>query len=207
MNEKLYGAGESFAEEPKFYVWTYRHNYAGGGLYQLYVSVRGKMLIGTGRITRHITNPVLHKDIQALNYEFGSDGLKGSDNEVISDIYADVEIWRGAAVVVDGKGALGVVGVVEESGLVPNDVPQPYPSVSQAPVELWERAPRLINNCGASINACYNPKSATGADYAHPLDRAMKIAANENQKRAGDVQKEKRVRTFSTFGFRRAGVL
>ena len=150
---------------------------------------------------------MLHKDIQSLNYEFGAGDSYGAggDNR-IWDIYTDVEIWRGAVARIDTDGALDVVGNEGKVNTGMSDDPEGY-VVEADPIAAWEIAPRLIDNSGASINARYNPKSATGADYAHPLDRAIKIGANENQKRTGDVQKERRVRTFSTFGFRRAGVL
>ena len=182
MNENL-ETGESFEKgSVKLYVWTYRHNYADKGLYQLYVSAKGKMLIGT-QITevQYPEQPgklIPHKDIQSLGYEFGSDGATGGTpggtvpREV--DVYADVEAWRGVVVSVDAKGVLEYVG--NEAGLKVDPQPAPQPFADM------EIAPSLIGN------PSYKPKDATGADYWNPLDHPFKINGNDDQLRPGDTR-------------------
>ena len=181
MNENLCeGMGESFQGDIKLYVWLYRHNFADTGLHQLYISAKGKMLIG-----RDLgTVPSPHRDIQSLGYEFGPNGV----NSFQCGVYADIEIWRGAVVRVDATGAMVVVG--NEAGAV-----TPC-GVEEAPMSEWERAPSLENN------PHYNPKRATGAAFVEPLDRKIRINANDVQVTTGSVQKEGRVNTVPVFRYR-----
>jgi len=174
------GEGESFSGNVTLYVWTYRHNYTDGGLYQLYVSVKGKMLIGRGLVTLP-PDPIFHKDIQALGYEFGP-GFSHSNPPVWQDIYAEVEIWRGAVVDVLANGVMAVAGNEAEVRAIDRNGNEA--KVEEAPIADWEVAPSLIGN------PTYNPLAATGPKYAHPADHYIKV-----QKVAGDVQEEKRVRT------------
>jgi hypothetical protein len=205
-NLEIGGPGESFNGCVKVYVWTYRHNYTDKGRYQLYISVRGDMLIGTGILPPGDTPAPLHRDIQSLNYEFGPGYYGGINPGPPRPIYAEVEIWRGAVVAVDSNGRLtdcfdanGVAKVaVAVPGVATYDAgvemidyagdslpplavqpPLPVPAVS-----VWEPAPSLIGN------PTYKPLSATGPRYAHPADHTIKV-----QKLAGDVQQELRVRT------------
>ena len=205
MNRNLeIGQGEVFSEAPKLYVWTYRHNYTDTGLYQLYISVKGKMLIGTGLRPGPGSPPlpVRHKDIQSLNYEFGKDGsTDGRDGEPVpTEIYADVEIWRGAVVRVNASGRIALVG--NEAGVETLDG-----GVSEAPISDWERAPSLEGNPN------YNPKNAAGAAYVEPLERGIAIESNNVQKATGsvpkasgdrwqDAQEQGRVNTVPNFRFR-----
>ena len=186
VNPNLY-EGASFEGTPTLYIWTYRHNFADRGLYQLYVSAKGKMDIGEGWRT---PSPIAvrHKDIQSLAYEFGSDGSAGRPAYPIP-VIVDVEIWRGAVVFVNARGELEVAG--NEAGVITLDGP-----VERLPISDWERAPSLI------CNPNYDPRRATGAAFVEPLERAITIRENMNQLRAGDVQK--RVRTVTPFQFRAA---
>jgi hypothetical protein len=193
MNDRLSAEGESITDV-KLYVWTYRHNFTDTGLYQLYVSAKAKVLIGKGYGRGPGQSPVAvrHKDIQSLGYEFGSDGVSGGgDGEVVvADRYATIEIWRGAVVRVNAKGVIEVVG--NEAGAVTIDG-----GVEKAPIVAWERAPSLEGK------PSYDPKAATGAEYVLPLDHEVKVPVeNSVQKRAGDVQAEKRVQTVSPFRLR-----
>jgi len=195
-NENLKTGGEGFSDltKVKFYVWTYRHNYTDTGLYQLYVSVKGPMLIGKGYGPPDPEKLIPHRDIQSLRYEFGSDIYGGGGGAVQKDIYANVEIWRGAVIRVDAKGAITVVG--NEAGVITID----NKGVERAPISDWERAPSLAGNQN------YDPKKATGAEYVEPLERAIAIESNDVQKATGsipksggdswqDAQEQKRVNT------------
>jgi hypothetical protein len=185
MNENLNKeVGESFRGDVKLYVWLYRHNFADTGLYQLYVSAKGKMLIGQDFELAKWTHP--HRDIQSLAYEFGPNDR--DDGLVQCDVCADVEIWRGAVVRIDATGAIKVVG--NEAGAVTIE------GVAQAPMSDWERAPSLENN------SHYNPKRATGAAFVEPLDRVVRINQNDIQVRTGSVQTEGRVRTVTPYRYR-----
>jgi hypothetical protein len=186
-------AGESFDGNVTLYVWTYRHNYTDTGLYQLYVSVQGKMLIGKGIKTECGGDPILHNDIQALGYEFGRDGYEGWENPYPVDVYANVEIWRGAVVDVNARGILEVVG--NEAGVIPYKGSEE--DVQAAPVSAWERAPSLI------CNENFNPQSALGIPYVTPLERNIRIWENKMQKETGDV----RTRVKVTSPVRRAACL
>jgi len=209
------GEAINFEGTPTLYVWTYRHNFADRGLYQLYISAKGKMFIGWEIRERCITDPPEpHKDIQSLYYEFGNFRDAGSRTELERvPVYADVEIWRGVVILVDHAGRLVVAGTqncpdnpslnmplvsmpwtpVQEvpGGLLP--LPQHQP-VNAAPMSHWERAPSLI------CNPNYNPRSATGPRFVEPLERAITIRENAVQREAGDVQS--RVRVFSPWRFR-----
>ena len=187
MNENL-RVGVNFESTPTLYVWTYRHNFADKGTYQLYVSAKGKMDIGTSWYDQEERIP--HKDIQSLNYEFSGDG--SSISSVERPVFADIEIWRGAVVEVDRTGVMTIAGNL--GGVVPN-YPNYTPSaVVEAPMSDWEHAPSLI------CNPNYNPKAATGAAFVEPLERAISIRENSVQKEAGDVQQ--RVRTITPFRYR-----
>jgi len=177
MNENLKGEGENLTDV-KLYVWTYRHNYTDTGLYQLYVSVKGNMLIGKG--TSDV--PVPHKDIQSPSYEFGSNGI----TPVPSDVFAVVEIWRAAVVRVNARGAIKAVGIEA-------DVDD---GIEKTPIVAWEMAPSLIDN------PHYDPTKATGAGFVEPLDRVKVITENKVQKTPGSVQKEGRVRTMNPYRYR-----
>jgi len=183
VNPHLYEVGENLTNV-KLYVWTYRHNYTDTGLYQLYISAKGKMLIGSEWRTERI--PYLsqpHKDIQALGYEFGTDRPGGFiEKPVLVDVYADVEIWRGAVVRVNASGEIMMVG--NEAGAIPS-----VGGVEVAPMSDWEIAPSLQGNKN------YNPKCASGAPYWNPLDHPARINQNLYQLRPGDVQAEGRVAT------------
>ena len=191
MNELLNeGLGEIFQEKVTLYCWLYRHNFVDTGLYQLYISAKGKMLIGE-QLEPEVfrTPPQPNKDIQGLAYEFGSDRPgSGMIKKVWRPVFADVEIWRGAVVRVDATGAISIVG--NEAGVVTDKI------VEEAPMSDWEKAPSLINN------PHYNPKCATGAGFVEPLDRAKKINGNDVQTKAGSTQNQYRVRTFQFFRFR-----
>ena len=191
MNPNLEeGNGGNFISTPTLYVWTYRHNFTDTGLYQLYVSAKGKMDIGT-EIVWHSDpdKPVRHKDIQSLAYEFGSDSLTaGGSTPREVRVIADIEIWRGTVVRVNARGELEVVG--NEAGVVTID----GRGVESAPMSEWERAPSLI------CNPNYDPRRATGAAFVEPLERAITIRENTVQKQAGDVQR--RVNTVTPFRFR-----
>lgn len=187
-------AGANFEGTPTLYVWTYRHNYTDTGLYQLYISAQGRMDIGTALIKKSREWDLPHKDIQALRYEFSGDGSDGRDEWVQIPVYAPVEIWRGAVAKVNAKGELEIVG--NEAGVRaglhnPENPNEPDEIVEAFPLCDWEQAPSL---CG---NPNYNPKDATGAAFVEPLERAISIAENTVQKRAGNVQA--RVRTFTPF--------
>jgi len=184
MNDRL-NTGENITDV-KLYVWLYRHNFADKGLYQLYISAKGRMLIGK---YQGPGEPVPHRDIQSLGYEFSGNSATGPG---MRDCYADVEIWRGAVVRVDATGAITVVG--NEAGVVVG--PLEDEPVESAPLALWERAPSLINN------PHYNPLAATGAAFVEPLDRVEKISGNTVQQRAGSVQNEQRVRVVTPFRYR-----
>lgn len=185
-NDNLDKGGEVLTE-PTLYVWTYRHNYTDTGLYQLYVSVKGKMKIG--KTNAKTPQPIFHKDIQSLRYEFGKNG-KGEDSEQWHDQIATIEIWRGAVVRVNAKGEIEVVG--NEAGVITND----GSGVEKAPIIDWERAPSLENNDN------YKPQAATGAGFVEPLDREKAIPENDKQKAPGSVQKEGRVKVTNPFKFR-----
>ena len=186
--EKDAGAYFEKVSTPTLYVWTYRHNFADKGLYQLYVSVKGKMDIGTALRpwTRDWTVP--HNDIQSLNYEFGGDGTGGTAGIEECAVIVDIEIWRGAVVELDATGAIAVVGNLAEV------IVNYEGKVEAAPMSDWERAPSLV------CNPNYNPKAATGAAFVEPLERAISIRENAIQKQAGDVQK--RVNTVTPFRYR-----
>jgi len=189
VNPNLY-EGANFEGTPKLYVWTYRHNFTDTGLYQLYVSAKGKMDIGEGwKTPPPYVIPVRHEDIQSLAYEFGaddSDGVQPPPKRV--PVIVDVEIWRGAVARVNARGELEVVG--NEAGVVTID----GSVVERLPLSDWERAPSLI------CNPNYDPRLATGAAFVEPLERALTIRENTVQKQAGDVQS--RVRTITPFRYR-----
>jgi len=209
MNPNLeIDAGQVFEDDTAtFYVWTYRHNYTDKGLYQLYVSVKGKMDIG--EVYRTYAVPptrVLHNDIQSLHYEFGNRGYGGIHGEWVR-VIADVEIWRGVVVHVNHKGELVVAGTqnmddwaLPEVGEVPgglrplDDEPYVHVPVNPDPVSEWERAPSLVRNPN------YVPRRATGAAFVEPLERAISIGENSFQMQAGDVQR--RVNTVNPYRFR-----
>ena len=183
MNDNLNeGKGENLTGDVKLYVWTYRHNFVDTGLYQLYISVKGTMRIGHGlqEIDDTYTNPVPHRDIQSLRYEFGSDGSKivGGKRMVETPIVADVEIWRGAVVRVNAKGEITFVG--NEAGAVVG--PEKDEPVESAPISLWEVAPSLEGNPN------YKPQEATGAAFVVPLERAKLIPENKVQKATGNAK-------------------
>ena len=189
MNENL-EVGESFVEgSVKLYVWTYRHNYGDTGLYQLYVSARGKMLIGTAlRLVTKPGNEIPHDDIQALVYEFGSNGSTPDEEIIVPyDVYDDVEVWRGAVVRFTTAGVINYIG--NEAGLKAEPQPEPQP------LSDMEIAPSLI------CNPSYKPKDATGADYWNPLDHPIRINENSVQKRPGDTR-ERGLRVVPTARFR-----
>jgi len=172
-NLELDGAGETLTGV-KLYVWTYRHNHADRGLYQLYVSAKGKMNIGTEWV-RLPPEQVLHKDIQSLNYEFGGN-LAIEGPLVERPVIVDIEIWRGAVVTLQPSGAIDIVGNLAEVRTIDGR------AVLAAPMSDWERAPSLIRNPN------YNPGTATGTAYVRPLDRAIQIQGNAVQTRPGNVQ-------------------
>ena len=186
-NKNLEGEGESFKDgKIKLYVWLYRHNFAGTGLYQLYISAKGKMLIGSE--FKQVTIQRSHKDGQSLHYEFGSD-----PNCLIveqCDVIVDIEIWRGAVVRVDETGAIKVVG--NEAGVITLDG-----EVKRVPMTDWERAPSLEGN------PHYNPQKATGPAFVEPLDRVVKINENAAQVRTGVIQTGAggRVRTIDPYTY------
>jgi len=199
------GAGIQFECTPTLYVWTYRHNFADRGLYQLYISAKGKMFIGT-KWGVYVGPPVEHRDIQSLYYEFGNFRSGIVRGQV--PVYADVEIWRGAVVFVDHTGRLTMAGtqVLDVTadvpgGLVPGVVQGVIPPlarlepVASSPMSEWERAPSLI------CNPNYVPRRATGAAFVEPLERARSITGNSLQQQAGDVQS--RVNTVSPYRYRR----
>jgi len=211
MNPNLeIDAGQMFeGNTATFYVWTYRHNYTDKGLYQLYVSVKGKMDIGEEYRTYTVPpTQVLHNDIQSLYYEFGNLGPHGGGiHGEWARVIADIEIWRGVVVHVNNKGELIVAGTQNmddwalpgvgevPGGLRPlDDEPYVHVPVNPDPVSEWERAPSLI------CNPNYDPKRATGAAFVEPLERAISIRENTEQKEAGDVQT--RVRVVNPFRFR-----
>jgi hypothetical protein len=182
------GASIQFEGTPKLFVWTYRHNFADRGLYQLYISAKGKMFIGTEIRTIDIGETVYHKDIQSLRYEFDSlrNGQRTEDRQV--DVYATVEVWRGAVAKVNARGELEIVG--NEAGVVTDivvrdrvrgSVTYPGPVVERLPLSDWERAPSLI------CNPNYNPLLATGAAFVGPLERALSISGNAVQSTAGST--------------------
>ena len=189
MNENLNNcSGESFQKNPKLYCWLYRHNYVDTGLYQLYVSVKGKILIGEQLCGCPSGSVTPHRDIQSLGYEFGPNERDDSTDFEWHPVYADIEIWRGAVVRVDSRGEIQFVG--NEAGAVtPN-------AIEALPMSEWERAPSLENN------PHYNPKKATGAAFVEPLDRTFRINENDVQAKAGSVQKENRVRVVPVFRYR-----
>jgi len=182
MNKNLKegGPGESFQGKVTLYCWLYRHNYVDTGLYQLYISAKGKILIGED----YSKKPQSHWDIQSLSYEFGPDMSSG----IMCPVIADIEIWRGAVVRVDATGAISIVG--NEAGAVTRD------GVEEAPMSGWERAPSLENN------PHYKPKRATGAAFVEPLDRTVRINQNDVQVRTGSVQTERRVNTVPVYRYR-----
>jgi len=197
MNENLNeDRGESLTGDIKLYVWTYRHNFADTGLYQLYISIKGKMLIG--RAVQTVPDVVRlqpHRDIQSLRYEFGPD-LNASvpDTSRVSGVVADVEIWRGAVVRVNPKGEITFVG--NEAGVVVG--PEKDEAVEKAPIASWEVAPSLEGN----VN--YRPRDATGAAYVAPLDRKIPVTDNSvqtKQPRPND-NPTGTVRTISPFRLR-----
>ena len=200
------GPGESFNGCVKVYVWTYRHNYTDKGRYQLYISVRGEMEIGTVCVPPGDEPPPPHRDIQSLNYEFGPGFYGESRYYPPRPLFAEVEIWRGAVVAVDTDGRLtdcfDANGVARTAVTVPGVATydagvemidyagNPLPPLAVQPplpvpaVSVWELAPSLIGN------PTYKPLSATGPRYAHPADHTIQV-----KKLAGDVQQERRVRT------------
>ena len=215
MNPNLEeGAGANFEDTPTLFVWTYRHNFTDKGLYQLYISVKGRMDIGTTtKLERWKEDaPIIHKDIQALYYEFGNDDLdsEGGIRVHTQTVYKNIEIWRGAVVFVDHTGTLTMAGKhdLNPEDVIPGDVntdrvimwthkPReviPGPNVEEAPISDWERAPSLMGNPN------YRPMCATGPAFVEPLERAISISENDVQKRAGDVQK--RVRTTTPWRYR-----
>ena len=191
LNPLLEEEGAMFIGTPTLYVWTYRHNFTDTGLYQLYVSAKGKMEIGDGPGPGPGPghgNPIRHKDIQSLNYEFGGDGWRPGKPGLPPPwhpIIIDVEVWRGAVARVNARGELEVVG--NEAGVIPLG----DGTVERIPMSDWELAPSLISNPN------YNPRRATGAAFVEPLERAITIRENLNQLQAGDVQQ--RVRTVTPF--------
>ena len=163
VNENLsLDQGEYLSGPLTLYIWTYRHNYSDSGLYQLYVSVKGQVLIGQ-KVTR-IPPQTQHWDIQSLGYEFGGTWVE--------DVYADVEIWRGAIVRVNAKGEITMVG--NEAGAIPL-----VGSAEGAPMSEWEVAPSLRGNPN------FSPRAALGAGVVAPLDRAIRIPENSVQKATG----------------------
>jgi len=187
MNENLRSEGESFCGDMTLYCWLYRHNYVDTGLYQLYISVKGKMLIGEQPEIDTTRQP--HRDIQSLGYEFGPDTM--AVNYIMRPVCADIEIWRGAVVRLDPTGRITFVG--NEAGAVtPVGIDEPPPTT----IAGMERAPSLINN------PHYNPKRATGPAFVEPLDRTVKINKNNEQLKAGSTQKERRVTTVPVFKYR-----
>jgi len=204
---QVLGAGDriNFEDIPTLYVWTYRHNFSDSGLHQLYVSAKGKMKIGEYikmvPLWENGLPPILHQDIQSLNYEFGDDigGTAGKNVLVPRKIavIVDIEIWRGAVVSVDSDGTLNLENGDEGFGLrvnYPNQVRALPDTVAHLPMSDWEVAPSLVGNPN------YNPRAATGPAFVEPLERAISISGNSVQQRAGNVQQ--RVRTTTPWRYR-----
>jgi len=192
MNKNLAedGNGESFLGGVTLYCWLYRHNFADTGLYQLYISAKGKMLIGEAVCKVPIIVPgEPYDDIQSLEYEFGLDNPDVPKVMLKKcPIIADIEIWRGAVVRVDATGKLVIVGNEADA--------KTRHGVEEAPMSRWERAPSLEDN------PHYNPKRATGAAFVEPLERTVRIPGNAVQVKAGSVQTERRVNTVPVYRYR-----
>jgi len=168
------GKGENFKGDVALYVWIYRHNFADMGLYQLYISAKGKMEIGTGQKIEIIPPPpVKYIDIQDPNYENPAE-----ENGVVIEritsfaIERDIEIWRSVVVRVNARGVLELIG---------NEASVDEPGKVQ--ISDLERAPSLEGNKN------YNPRGASGAEYVEPLERAEAIHENDVQKATGSVPK------------------
>ena len=186
MNENLSPDRGEDIVDVKLHVWTYRHNFVGAGLYQLYISAQAKMLIGKGFAP--VAEQIQHHDIQSLAYEFGDDCSNACR---MTDIIADIEIWRGVVVRVNARGEIVTVG---NEGCVLADITNQ--TVGQTPMSNWERAPSLRNN------ANYNPRNATGTMFVAPLERPISIQENSTQKATGDVQADGSIRTILPFRYR-----
>ena len=168
----------------ELYVWLYRHNYTDTGLYQLYVSVKGEMLIGHGPGSHVIRESKPHKDIQSLGYEFGKDPSSEHEQDFTAPFVAEVEIWRGAVVRVNAKGVIEVVG--NEAGVetIAEKTEENARGVEKAPIVAWEKAPRLQDNNGKDINTHYYPGKATGAEYVEPLERHIPVTESRGIQKA-----------------------
>ena len=182
------GKDESFQNDIELYVWLYRHNFADTGLFQLYISAKGKMQIGCQIEDALPQQP--NDDIQGIPYEFGFDPGKPGPS-IYSPVVEDIEIWRAVVVRVDATGAIKVVGKEAKAG---DETVEGVVKVEK--MSDWERAPSLENN------PHYNPKNATGAAFVEPLDRTVKINANDVQVRTGSVQTEGRVNTVPVYRYR-----
>jgi hypothetical protein len=165
-NANLCTTGEDLTDVA-LYVWTYRHNHTDSGLYQFYISVKGTVLIGRATEKETIKKP--HEDIQSLLYEFGPDRTEVICNPV--NIYASVDIWRGAVVRVNARGEIELVG--NEAGVITIQGANPPEA---APISEWEMALSLYGNPN------YDPKKATGAPWIAPLEREIRIPENNLQK-------------------------
>jgi hypothetical protein len=155
----------------KLAVYTYRHNYADNGLFQLYVS-------GTVTFeTKYVRPPVPGQDypfmdIQALQYEFEDPDFSDGRDEERKKESQKITLWRGAVVRVDAEGTVenvagsiaGVkVGVFDKDGKGGTEV-------KNDPFSDWELASVLKRDA-------YDPAKAKDdrPPYVHPADRLEKV--------------------------------
>jgi hypothetical protein len=150
----------------KLAVYTYRHNYADTGLFQLYVS-------GTIEVNNKIPKKEYpFKDIQAIQYEFEDpdsiEGLRASQK---------ITLWRGAVVRVNAEGIVenvagsiaGVnVGAFDDAGKWVRA------EVNKEPFADWELASILKRDA-------YNPENPDRPPYVHPSDRLDKVEKLANE--------------------------
>ncbi|MDR1479144.1 MAG: hypothetical protein LBJ00_09395 [Planctomycetaceae bacterium] len=161
----------------KLAVYTYRHNYADTGLFQLYVS---------GTVTFDTTEkdpPEQGKehpfmDIQALQYEFEDPDYTSGKPGKSRHASQTVTLWRGAVVRVNAEGTVeNVAGSIAgvNVGAFDKDGKWIKAEVNQDPFADWELASVLKRDA-------YDPAMAVDRpDYVHPSDRIKKIEKVANE--------------------------
>jgi hypothetical protein len=147
----------------KLAVYTYRHNYADTGLYQLYVS--GTLKYGKpDEGVPGIEYPF--KDIQAIQYEFEDPSYTRPKWDPPAEV--EIILWRGVVVRVDAEGKVtNVAGSIAGVNAGSFDAKGNWvkAEVKDKPFAAWELASVLKRDAYDPDNGKDRP------EYVHPFDR------------------------------------
>ncbi|MDR1485167.1 MAG: hypothetical protein LBT09_10130 [Planctomycetaceae bacterium] len=164
--------GENF----KLAVYTYRHNYADTGLFQLYVS--GTVTFSDPGKRGEKRREYPFKDIQALQYEFEDpDYVPGKSKDEGNSV--TITLWRGVVVRVNAEGivtntagtiaGVNVGAFVEEKDKDGKVVAKWVKAeVNAVPFADWELASVLKRDA-------YDPANPDRPTYVHPSDRLESV--------------------------------